>query len=721
MPQPPSYLRQYDFSDYQSNYPDDPLPGNQVDNEFDAVKATLDQIRLNLALIQKDDGSLKNESVGMNQVAQDLLLYIASGLDFKGDWVTATAYAVGDVVGHTDGATYVCTGAHTSGTFITDRDTNDYWLLMANPANRLGTPLFDKFNGDGSTTTFTLSQALGSERQALFFVGGEFQSYDALSVTGDQLTFTSPPPSGTDNVLVVGADTFLQQISVDAAASAAAAATSESNAAGHVATALGHANTAASEASDAAASASAAATSETNAAASYDEFDDRFLGSKASDPVTDNDGDPLVVGAIYFNNVNNELRVWNGSSWQDPPLYTVPDNSITLPKLAHGTANTLIGFNGSGAPAEVAIPASGGTELISHQSFTTVTDVVFTGLDDSDGSTHVLFMEFYPSSGGNAYIQFHKNLTYANSSNDYQYVTNYTRADAASTLQGLGAYSGATQGLIMEGYSAISDGTVTVTLVITNMKDTNRFAMADYVGGSAWMQGGATRYLRSQHGSVACWEGDTSTPTDFDGFRIVGCSAGTMDGTATLVKVKSAAAPAAASFNALEIVESVNVSTAVSEVEFLTGIEDGYAYHFVYDGISPSIDNESLLMELTTDGGVTYDTGFSDYSLIRHFVTEGSTTESEASTTFRALFLGVSIGNNVNEGVSGVANLYNLSDSNFSSRVRAEAFGINGFNGSVQMVSQGARKNNAAHNGFRVKFGSGNITKGRMTLYRYKH
>ena len=67
----------------------------------------------------------------------------------------------------------------------------------------------------------------------------------------------------------------------------------------------------------AAASAAAAATSETNAAASYDNFDDRWLGSKSSDPSVDNDGATLLDGAAYFNTSNNVLMVYDlgGTTW----------------------------------------------------------------------------------------------------------------------------------------------------------------------------------------------------------------------------------------------------------------------------------------------------------------------------------------------------------------------------------------------------------------------
>jgi hypothetical protein len=77
------------------------------------------------------------------------------------------------------------------------------------------------------------------------------------------------------------------------------------------------------------ASADAAAISETNAANSanaasssasitatlYDSFDDRYLGAKTSAPTTDNDGDALLTGALYFNSVSSEMFVYDGTTW----------------------------------------------------------------------------------------------------------------------------------------------------------------------------------------------------------------------------------------------------------------------------------------------------------------------------------------------------------------------------------------------------------------------
>ena len=52
--------------------------------------------------------------------------------------------------------------------------------------------------------------------------------------------------------------------------------------------------------------------------AMLDNFDDRFLGQKDSDPLLDNDGNPLVIGTIYYNKPAKELRFFNGASWDSP-------------------------------------------------------------------------------------------------------------------------------------------------------------------------------------------------------------------------------------------------------------------------------------------------------------------------------------------------------------------------------------------------------------------
>ena len=78
-----------------------------------------------------------------------------------------------------------------------------------------------------------------------------------------------------------------------------------------------YANNASTSATAAASSASAAASSAADAAGYVDTFDDKYLGSKASDPTLDNDGDALTDGALYFNTTDNIMKVYDlgTTSW----------------------------------------------------------------------------------------------------------------------------------------------------------------------------------------------------------------------------------------------------------------------------------------------------------------------------------------------------------------------------------------------------------------------
>jgi hypothetical protein len=62
-------------------------------------------------------------------------------------------------------------------------------------------------------------------------------------------------------------------------------------------------------------SATAAAASAAAAATTYDNFDDRYLGAKASAPSVDNDGNALIEGALYWNSTSNAMLAWDGAAW----------------------------------------------------------------------------------------------------------------------------------------------------------------------------------------------------------------------------------------------------------------------------------------------------------------------------------------------------------------------------------------------------------------------
>ena len=72
----------------------------------------------------------------------------------------------------------------------------------------LASPHIDEFNGNGSATAFTLTQVPSgsSANNFLVFVDNVYQRYGssyAYTVNGATLTFTSAPPSGTNNIQVI--------------------------------------------------------------------------------------------------------------------------------------------------------------------------------------------------------------------------------------------------------------------------------------------------------------------------------------------------------------------------------------------------------------------------------------------------------------------------------------------------------------------------------------
>ena len=139
------------------------------------------------------------------------------------------------------------------------------------------------------------------------------------------IALTSHTSSGSQP-LTTNTDSAKWSLLVDAASattSATNAASSATAAASSASTALSHKNDAetAKTASETAKTASetaqsAAETAKTAAETAYDNFDDRYLGAKSSDPSADNDGDSLVTGALYFNTSNNLMMVYSGSAWQ---------------------------------------------------------------------------------------------------------------------------------------------------------------------------------------------------------------------------------------------------------------------------------------------------------------------------------------------------------------------------------------------------------------------
>ncbi len=70
--------------------------------------------------------------------------------------------------------------------------------------NFQSTTAVQRFNGDGSDTTFTLTTAVSSVQDVLVSVDGVVQDTAAYTIPdGTTLTFTAAPSSGTGNIFVI--------------------------------------------------------------------------------------------------------------------------------------------------------------------------------------------------------------------------------------------------------------------------------------------------------------------------------------------------------------------------------------------------------------------------------------------------------------------------------------------------------------------------------------
>lgn len=76
------------------------------------------------------------------------------------------------------------------------------------------------------------------------------------------------------------------------------------------------------------------------AAAALAELERLYLGAKAADPATDNEGGALATGALYFNTASGKFRVWNSGTWQDQST-ALTDGDVTRPKLATALAASV--------------------------------------------------------------------------------------------------------------------------------------------------------------------------------------------------------------------------------------------------------------------------------------------------------------------------------------------------------------------------------------------
>ena len=252
----------------------------------------------------------------------------------------------------------------------------------------------------GSATAAATSAASAAASATAAATSASSASTSASSaLTSANSASTSATAAATSATSAAASATAAATSATSAAASATAASTSASSAATSASSALTSANSASTSASSALTSANSAATSATaaatsassaatsasdaltsanSAATSYDQFDDRYLGSKTSDPTVDNDGNPLLTGALYFNSVTNAMRVYSGSSWGN----VAPDTTNFIDKTILTGKGSILAASGASTPAALTVASTNGYILAVNSATATGLEWIINDVGD---------------------------------------------------------------------------------------------------------------------------------------------------------------------------------------------------------------------------------------------------------------------------------------------------------------------------------------------------
>jgi hypothetical protein len=277
-------------------------------------------------------------------------------------------------------------------------DPTDINMTLPAKASRKGKVLsFDTTTGDpiasfeagdisnaqtyATNASASASAASSSASSASSSASSASSSASSASTSASTATTKASEASSSASSASTSASTATTKAD-EASSSASSASTSASTATTQAGIATTKASEASSSASSAASAQSAAESARDATLAAFDSFDDRYLGSKTSDPTLDNDGNALASGALYYNSVSAVMKVYTGSAWVAAYVsgsgYLAAANNLSDEANA-GTARTnlglAIGTNVQAYDADLTTLGAGGTSARSFLGLAIGTDV----------------------------------------------------------------------------------------------------------------------------------------------------------------------------------------------------------------------------------------------------------------------------------------------------------------------------------------------------------
>lgn len=247
---PAPYDRKHPFGSASSNNPSNPIQGADLDAEFNAVEVAIDETQARLAEIQRDDGALKNGIVTADSInpsfypefesditdavienLQPLVNQAAASAAESAASAVESQAAADDATDEADRSADEADRAKAEADRARDeadraeaeanrsRDEADNSATSAidsagsaeladSAADRAEAaidgllPFYREYNGDGVTKIFTLPASVNDELYVDVYVNGAHISPTQYVAAGSQITFTTAPPVGVNNVAV---------------------------------------------------------------------------------------------------------------------------------------------------------------------------------------------------------------------------------------------------------------------------------------------------------------------------------------------------------------------------------------------------------------------------------------------------------------------------------------------------------------------------------------
>ena len=274
--------------------PNDPFPAEEHENALDKLTFLTQQIQeevdRSIKLSRTNTMTSTEFTVGATDRANKILAFDSSGEisvtqelgTFVGDWAASTSYNARDIVKDTStNNIFICTTSHTSSGSqpLTTNTDSAKWSLIVDAASATTSATAAATSATAAASSATAAASSASSATSSASSATSSASTASTAATAAQTAQTAAETAETN---AETAETNAETAETNAASSATAASNSATAAASSASTASGHATTAT---------------------------------TKTSDPTTDNDGDALVAGALYFNSTANEMRVYDGANW----------------------------------------------------------------------------------------------------------------------------------------------------------------------------------------------------------------------------------------------------------------------------------------------------------------------------------------------------------------------------------------------------------------------